>query len=282
MIDIVFATCTTRTIASWEELSALCRTFAIGDWIFRGHVNGAHQLIPAIGRVGARRSLSGSVLPYDRAQAEELLRLFKLHAHPHVGLAHDVDDLQWWALGRHHGLPTPFLDWTTSFLIAAYFACKGGGMSDGNRTRAAIYAVKQPKLVDTYADAINAPEVVAYLPPHVSPRIGAQSALLTFHPRPDIPWSPEEIQKIWIPSDQAIAIKVILTRAGIHEASIQPGLDGVAQYLGWLYKREFLRQISDPQGENDAIAYTGENAAGGRGYVSLVQDGATASDRVEP
>lgn len=224
-----------RTINSFEELATLVQPFRKdGNWIFRGVRQSNYELMPKIGRPGSRKALSGGAdLGYDRNAEETMIRHFMRAAGPYVKHVPSTR-LEWLALAQHHGMFTRLLDWSESLLVAAYFAVEDA------RERPfppMIYAVKDVPLAP--AEKHNDPEalddVVMYYPPHISPRIPAQTGLFTVHKNPDKPFKLPNIVRITI-GRGPLTLKLNLNKCGIHKASLFPDIDGLAEYQSWLYK----------------------------------------------
>ena len=99
--------------------------------LWRGHAKLKWKLESKIERslvAEAKDPADGSVerLPHTLAvydhRCAQTLRRFRELAHGKPGAYRDMPDDELWALGRHHGLITPLLDWTESPYVAAYFA----------------------------------------------------------------------------------------------------------------------------------------------------------------
>ncbi len=230
-------------IADWSDLAGLVEKFRANGWIFRGVADAAYELIPSIGRPGARRSMDGgNTLPFDADEERYMLARFEREIRPHTtsySSPRTPSGFNWelMALAQHHGLRTRLLDWTESPLIAAYFAVEFAGIVDRGHTEAAIYGVSCPKPVDSSNEEWpSGTPVVTYFPPHVKPRITVQRALFTVHQEPAQAWNPPSLKRWYIPADACRHIRLALNRAGINRASLFPDADGIAAHLNWLHQ----------------------------------------------
>ena len=211
-----------RTINSFGDYIDFVKECEKRASIFRGVTDVDYELIPTIGRKELRGNFQG--------RERRIIRLFQESAIPYLNY-HPRNNWEWLALGQHHGLPTRLLDWTTNPLVAAYFAVEKQYQNDS-----AIYVSFGRKTVNTVeeTDPFSVTEVMRYRPPHVSERIIAQAGLFTVHVAPRESYGNDDIIKIIIPNKIRKDLKHVLYKFGVSRKSLFPGIDGIAEDIGWL------------------------------------------------
>ena len=225
-------------IESFEHFHKL-----FSDWpaqtryYFRGVSKSYHELIPSLGRSIDKTGY------YDE---KRMLQEFKSQALAYI---HKVpsNDWEWLALAQHHGLPTRLLDWTTNPLVALYFAVKDDieicekEKNEGYDGSSAFYFLiyKTPPLDITsfespikYLNSEDCSGHGLFWPPHTTPRIKAQSGVLTLQIEPNEPFAyGSRLQKYIIPSHLRNKLRNTLNAYGINDSSMFPDLDGLAKHL---------------------------------------------------
>ncbi|WP_081955328.1 FRG domain-containing protein [Pseudomonas lutea] len=123
------------------------------SYVYRGHADSSWKLEPTLDRI--------IKTPTSSKRASHLER-FKFETRGRRGSSpvKMEDDNDWWALGQHHGLATPLLDWTESPFVALFFAASAASeLSSGGYSVYAIHQTSIKKINERVNNEVGSPLV---------------------------------------------------------------------------------------------------------------------------
>ena len=253
---------------SWQEFfDASAELFSGAPaFVYRGQANYAWPLTTTLDRLQERhpkrKNLCGNIPEwFDRPPLteEEHLTAFKTAIRGRRGAnAPKLSDDEYWALGQHHGLATPLLDWTRAPFAALFFAfeeeqCQLAAGKWGDPEFRGVYVLSTSTSTIT-DDRVGLRVLSAATESNC--RIISQAGLLIRIPRQqDVEAYVREsfagqihettFTRIKIPNKDRTPCLVALNKMNINRMTLFPDIDGAAQYVNSIWQ----------PGHEDLIAY---------------------------
>jgi hypothetical protein len=232
--------------------------------IYRGTADAERSLLTSLDRLG------GIEPPRTKTELEEhILRNFIRYSRPFFQ-APPVNDWEVLVAAQHHGLPTRFLDWTYSPLVAAHFATLGVPADKRDRViwrldwqrvheRFELPPIAMPiqDLARMFGDeaeeftpwalfrrrAKDKPFACMVEPPSLDSRIVMQSAVFTlcsdktraFDEFLEAHGLGDALTRLRIPAKEVSRLRDQLDMASVDERRLFPDLDGLAAFLQRYY-----------------------------------------------
>jgi len=249
-------------IASWRKLPELLEDLFFNrpktQLIYRGHRRYDWPLTPSLGRFDPRNIITKEV-------AEAQLRLFRRAVRGRISdrtLVESEEEDELWAVGQHHGLLTPLLDWTYSPYVALFFAFEKEDRRHGEHDNPyrAVYLLNK-----SHVEAEDKCPDVSVLEPRKDDhgRLVNQAGLFTSSAydntlenflidslRDEVLGQVSEedeaqelaryICKIYIPNEERAECLRHLRMMNVHHASLFPDLLGAAQYCNIMVAEEAI------------------------------------------
>lgn len=249
-------------IASWRKLPDLLEDRFFNrtktQLIYRGHRRYDWPLTPSLGRFDPRNIITKEV-------AEAQLRLFRRAVRGRISdrtLVEIDEEDELWAVGQHHGLLSPLLDWTYSPYVALFFAFEKEDRRHGEHDNPyrAVYLLNK-----SHVEAEDKCPHVSVLEPRKDDhgRLVNQAGLFTSSGydntlenflidslRDEVLGQVSEddeakelakyICKIYIPNEERAECLRHLRMMNVHHASLFPDLLGAAQYCNIMVAEEAI------------------------------------------
>lgn len=229
-------------LASWKYFHDYIRKEVLqhAHYFWRGQRDASWGLETSLDRL-----ISNKPVNTQRTLTNQQLANFKMSSRGRRGAnpAKDMTDNDWWALGQHHSLATPLLDWTHAPFVALYFAFeKESAPESGNRAVWAMYPDVLNRDIKNKDPADKTPPILEVIRPHQdeNARLVSQNGLFTKAPIGEtaLTWVQSKsagftkatLLKISIPDTDRENCLRSLNRMNINHLTLFPDLYGSGQH----------------------------------------------------